>query len=146
MGITGQHLLKAASVGTRGKRHFTGAGRSIAALIEHFCQSLLSIRQNVCVSGDAMYVRVAAGMQTHAGGHALRRVHKRIAETHTLAGKPVGVRGLDDRVAVARQTIGAVLIVGDDQQIPFSVGRRARYLRCRKRRCRGADEFASGSH
>jgi hypothetical protein len=49
-------------------------------------------------------------------------VDEGVAETDALGGETVGVGRADDGVAVAAEAIGAVLVVGEDEEIPAGIG------------------------
>jgi hypothetical protein len=80
------------------------------------------IAQHLAVIGGedhqrVVHVRVAAGVQRRAGGHALRALREVAFETQAFGSQPVQPGCADHRVARAAQAAGAVLVGGDQQHI-----------------------------
>jgi hypothetical protein len=143
--VAGERLLEASHIGARGKREFADAGGFVALLVQHLGQRDLGFRQNIGVAGDAVNMRIAAGMHADARRNTLRRMDEMVGEADALRCQTVGVGGADDRVPVAAEAIGAVLIVGDDQQVPFLVVCSDGPLKRRSGQG-GSEEFAASGH
>ena len=62
-----------------------------------------------------MYGRHAAGHDARAVGHTDRRGNVKAVEARAACGEAVDMRGAHDRIAVAAQMVGAML-VGDDEK------------------------------
>lgn len=80
-------------------------------------------RQLMAVGGRAVDVRIAPRVQGGAGGHALRALHEVAFEDHSFACQPVQDRRAHDGVSGTAQHVGAVLVVGEEEQVP-ALGRR----------------------
>ena len=118
LGIGRDHPLESAQKLRRRERQLPRASRQVAMTAQHRGQRLLFRWQLVQVRRRAVGVRITARVQRRARWHALRALDEPILEQRALGCQAVDVGRAQDRVSHAAERVGAVLVAGDQQQVP----------------------------